>query len=64
MFDVYIIDVWREKKASKNMADLWHRDRHYEIRAGTSTTRDALEQNNLVEKNIMLCFVYKIKTLG
>ena len=64
MFDMYIIDVWR-KKASKNMADLWHRDRHYEIRAGTSTsTRDALEQSKSSREEHMLCFVYKIKKLG
>ena len=44
MFDLYIIDVWWEK-SSKNMADLWHRDRHYKISAGTSTTHGALEQN-------------------
>ena len=44
MFDLYIIDVWR-KKTSKNMADLWHRDKHYKICAGTCTTRDAFEQN-------------------
>ena len=62
MFYVYIIDVWR-KKASKNMADLWH-DRHYEIRAGTSTTRDGLEQNKSSREEHMLCFVYKITKLG
>ena len=44
MFDLYIIDVWREK-SSKNMADLWHRDRNYKISTGTPTTRGALEQN-------------------
>ena len=62
MFDVYIIDVWW-KKASKNMADLWHRDRHYEIRAGTSTTRDALEQNKSSrEEHALLCIQdYKIR---
>ena len=27
------------------MADLWLRDRHYEIRDGASTTCGALEQN-------------------
>ena len=52
------------KKTSKNMADLWHRDRHYEIRAGTSTTRDGLEQNKSSREEHMLCFVYKIKKLG
>ena len=45
------------------MADLWHRDRHYEIRAGTSTTRDALEQNKSSREEHMLCFVYKIKKI-
>ena len=44
MFDLYIIDVWREK-SSKNMADLWHLDRHYKISAGTSTTHGVLEHN-------------------
>ena len=46
------------------MADLWHRDRHYEVRAGTSTTCDALEQNKSSREEHMLCFVYKIKKLG
>ena len=63
MFDVYIIDVWR-KKPSKNMADLWHRDRHDEIRDGASTTSGALEQNKSSREEHMLCFVYKIKKLG